>query len=103
MGKQTQKYSRIDEPLYELDNGTLWEHYKFKSIQKSTKLATLQGNYLKWLENIPKNLYERRGNLENITLFAMTEYETSYNILPSNLKEVANVSEEVSNSYEVKK
>ena len=102
VGKQTQKYSRIDEPLYVLDNGTLWEHFKFKSLIKSRELAKINGNELKWASNIPKNFFERRGNLENMTLIAMTEAEKMYNELPNNLEEAANVSKIVPNSYEVK-
>ena len=103
VGKQTQKYSRIDEPLYVLDNGTLWEHFKFKSLIKSRELAKINGNELKWASNVPKNFFQRRGNLENMTLIAMTETEKMYNELPNNLEEVATVSEIVPNSYEVKK
>ena len=101
-GNQSQKYSRIDEPLYELENGALWEHFEFKSIRKSRELAKLYGNELKWAPNVPKNFFERRGNFENITLLAMTEAELSYNELPKDLKEVANVSELIPNTYEVK-
>ena len=103
VGKQTQKYSRIDEPLYVLDNGTLWEHFKFKSLIRSRELAKINGNELKWVPNIPKDFFERRGNLENMTLIAMTEAEKQFNELPKNLNEAANVSKIVPNSYEVKK
>ena len=102
VGNQSQKYSRIDEPLYELENGALWEHFEFKSMRKSRELAKLYGNELKWAPNVPKNFFERRGNFENITLLAMTEAELSYNELPKDLKEVANVSELIPNTYEVK-
>ena len=101
VGKQSQKYSRIDEPLYELENGVLWEHFEFKSIRKSRELAKLYGNELKWAPNVPKKFFERRGNFENLTLLAMTEAELSYNELPKELKEVANVSELIPNTYEV--
>ena len=66
-------------------------------------VPSLNGNELKWAFNIPKNFFERRGNLENMTLTAMTEAEKMYNELPNNLEEAANVSEIVPNSYEVKK
>ena len=65
-------YSRIDEPLYQLDEGNLWEYYRFKSITKSVRLATLIKNEFQWNTNKSKNLFERRGNFENITLFGMS-------------------------------
>ena len=66
-------------------------------------MAKINGNELKWASNVPKNFFQRRGNLENMTLIAMTETEKMYNELPNNLEEVATVSEIVPNSYEVKK
>ena len=39
-GRQLNEYSRIDEPVYVLDdNNVLWEQYKFKSFKKSNELG----------------------------------------------------------------
>ena len=102
VGQQSKRYSRIDEPLYELYNGTLWEHYEFKSIQKSKELGKTQGDEMKWLPRVLRNFYKRRGNFEKITLFAMTEAEMSYNELPKDLARVANVSKLILDTYEVR-
>ena len=32
-GTQIEKYSQINQPLYFLDNGTLYEHFEFKSLK----------------------------------------------------------------------
>ena len=104
VGKTEIKYSRIDEPLYFLDNGTLLERYELKSIRKSNVLATIDNNELKWNSNKARNFFERRGNFENITLFAVTDAYSGgsmYNQFPKNLKEIAPNSDLVPNTYEV--
>ena len=40
--KELEKYSRIDEPIFFLENKTLWEHYVFKSMKKTNILANQQ-------------------------------------------------------------
>ena len=101
VGKTQIKYSRIDEPLYFLDNGILSERYELKSIRKSNVLATIDNNELKWNSNKARNFFERRGNFENITLFAVTDAYSMYNQLPKNFKEIAQISNVVPNTYEV--
>ena len=96
------KYSRIDEPLYHLDEGNLWEHYRFKSITKSVQLATLIKNEFQWNTNKSKNLLERRGNFENITLFGMSAMWTTYNNLPNTFIKEDHISKTIPNTYEVK-
>ena len=102
LGKQVKKYSRIDEPLYFLDNGTLWEHYKLKHIRKSNVLGSLYGHKFKWNENMPKNFFDRRGNFEKLTLIGVTETEWTFNQLPFNFDVIANISESIPNTYEVR-
>ena len=93
--------SQINQPLYVLDNGIIWEQYKFKSIQKINALAALDGKELKWNKNVSKNFFERRGNLENLTLIGMTDVWDSKIILPNNLEQIAKVSTTIPNTYEV--
>ena len=63
----------------------------------------MHGKELKWLlPKVSRNLYERRGNFENITLLAMTEAELSYNELPKDLASIANISKIIPNTFEVK-
>ena len=101
VGKTKIKYSRIDEPLYFLDNGILSERYELKSIRKSNVLATIDSNELKWNSNKARNFFERRGNFENITLFAVTDAYALYNQLPENFKDIAPISNVIHNTYEV--
>ena len=101
--KELEKYSRIDEPIFFLENKTLWEHYGFKSMKKSNILANQQDNgEFKWNQKYSKNFLERRGNFENIKLITMTESSTTSTQLPRNLDEIANISKEVPDSYEVR-
>ena len=97
------KYSRIDEPLYQLDEGNLWEYYRFKSITKSVRLATLIKNEFQWNTNKSKNLFERRGNFENITLFGMSGIWTTYNNLPNSFIKEDHISKTIPDTYEVMK
>ena len=101
IGERSKEYSQINEPLYVLDNGIIWEQYKFKSIQKINALAALDGKELKWNKNVSKNFFERRGNLENLTLIGMTDVWDSKIILPNNLEQIAKVSTAIPNTYEV--
>ena len=72
--------------------------------RKSNVLATIDNNELKWNSNKARNFFERRGNFENITLFAVTDAYSGgsmYNQFPKNLKEIAPNSDLVPNTYEV--
>jgi len=102
VGKTQTKYSRIDEPLYFLDNVTLLEQYELKSITKTNVLGTIDNNEFKWNFNKARNFFDRRGNFENITLFAVTDSYSMYNQLPENFKEIAPISNVVPNTYEVR-
>ena len=103
VGQRSGKFSRIDEPLYELENGTVWENYEFKTIRKSRELAKIQGKEVKWLPRVVKKFYKRRGNFDNITLLAMTDTELSYNELPKNFAKDIDVSKDIPDTYEVRK
>ena len=96
-------YSRIDEPLYFVDNGTLWEQYQFKSVKNVNALATvLEGYQLEWKADVENNLYERRSNLGNVTLLAMVEFEsTNLFLLQEDLLK-RKVSSVIPNTYEVR-
>ena len=101
--KELEKYSRIDEPIFFLENKTLWEHYGFKSMKKANILSNQQDDgEFKWNQKYSKNFLERRGNFENIILITMTESSTTSIQLPRNLDEIANISKEVPDSYEVR-
>ena len=91
----------MDEPLYWLDAGTLWEHYSFKSMTKNVRLATLIKNDFEWNSNKSKNFLERRGNFENITLFGMSAMWTTYNNLPNTFIKEDHISKTIPNTYEV--
>ena len=101
IGKTQIKYSRIDEPLYFLDNGTLLEQYELKSIRKTNVLATIDNHKFEWNVNKARNIFDRRGNFENITLFAVTDAYALYNQLPENFKDIAPISNVIPNTYEV--
>ena len=96
-----ENYSRIDEPVYILDNGTLYEHYEFKSLKFSNTLAKKYGNEFKWTENTPQNIFERRGNFQNITLIAVVEPDMGQNILPTDFEKFAIISDMIPDTYEV--
>ena len=91
----------MNEPLYILDNDTLWEQFEFKSFRKINQLATLNENGLKWRDNMAKNFFERRGDFENFTLIGVTHPNMGYNILPKDLSKIAKNSTIVPNTYEV--
>ena len=103
IGEVGKMYSRIDKPLYVLSNGTLWEHFKFNTLQRSNSLGKSYDREFKWNRNMSTYLLKRRGNFENLTLIGMTAPEMSYNQLPKNWKSIANIFDIVPNSYEVEK
>ena len=88
--------------MYLFTNGTLWEHFEIKTLQKTNRLGKLWGKEFKWNVNMPKNFYERRGSFENITLIAMTAEEMLYNQLPKDWKSLVKTSQIVADTYEVK-
>ena len=101
VGKPIKKYSRIDEKLFVLENGTLSEYFELKSIRKNNVLGGFIHNEFKWNSYMPRSLFERRGNFDNITLVAVTDAWATINILPNNFEKVAPVSKIVPNTYEV--
>ena len=98
ISEQIHKYSQIDEPLYFLKNGTLFEHFELKSLRKTNVLGEVNNNEFIWNENIKTNLFERRGNFENLTLIAVTEHDRTFTDFPPN---IANVSGIVPKTVEV--
>ena len=98
IGQQIHEYSQIDEPLYFLKNGLLFEHYEFKSLRKTNVLGKVNNNEFIWNENTKTNLFERRGNFENLTLIAVTEHDRTFTDFPPNM---ANISEIVPKTVEV--
>ena len=98
--------SRIDEPLYILDNETLYEKYYFKgrsgSLDKNVILGSIMNNIFRWDDFvINKNLLDRRGNFNNITIFGMSSRELNQVRIPRNLKSIRNVSAEFPDTIEV--
>ena len=91
IGQQIHKYSQIDEPLYFLKNGLLFEHYEFKSLRKTNLLGEVNNNEFIWNENIKTNLFERRGNFENLTLIAVTEHDRTFTDFPPNMANVSGI------------
>ena len=103
VGKKLEKYSRIDELIFFLENKTLWERYEFKSMKKTNILAIQQDDgEFKWNQKYSENFLERRGNFENTKLITMTESWLALTQLPRNLDEIANISKKVPDSYEVR-
>ena len=103
VGKKLEKYSRIDQLIFFLENKTLWERYEFKSMKKANILAIQQDDgEFKWNQKYSENFLERRGNFENTKLIAMTESWLALTRLPRNLDEIANISKKVPDSYEVR-
>ena len=99
--KPPKKYSPIDIPLYFLENEILWEHYELKSMRFLNSLGMLDGEKFIWNQNISSNFFKRRGDFNNITLFGMTDAETTFNQLPKDFEKTANPSKEISETYEV--
>ena len=84
-----------------MDNVTLVENYELKSIRKTNVLATIDNNEFNWNLSQAQNFFKRRGNFEDITLFAVTDAYSMYNQLPKNFKEIAPISNVIPNTYEV--
>ena len=103
-GRKLNEYSRIDELVYALDdNNVLWEQYEFKSLKKENELGRVNGNVFQWNEDMPVNTWDRRGNFDNLTLIAVTESGLTCNFLPNDLEKSEDISNIVSNSFEVTK
>ena len=96
-------YSRIDKPLYFLENTTLWEQYRFKSFKKRNRLGSILRNKFIWDINKKKKLLERRGNFENLTLIGITEAWATATVLPKDWQKTAKISTDVKDTYEVRK
>ena len=94
-------YSQINEPVYTLDNETLWERFQFKSFKQENALGVIQGKEFKWNNDMSRNFLERRGNFGNLTLRGMTEAYANTNIFNKDWKNVAKISNDVSDAYEV--
>ena len=101
IGKAHEIYSQINTPLYLFENGELWEQYKFKSITKRNKLATIQNNDLLWENQHDKNFLERRGNFDNITLIGMTDTWENFIVLPKEWRKIAKISTVIKDTHEV--
>ena len=101
-GKPKQTHSRIDEQVYFLDGESLWEHFYFRSIKSSNRLATLNKNEFQWNPNHSRDFFERRGNFQGITLFGITELWTTYNYMTNLYKQEEHVSQTVPNTHEVR-
>ena len=99
--KPPKKYSPIDVPLYFLENEILWEHYELNSMSFHNSLVMSDGEKFIWNQNISPDFFERRGNFNNITLFGMTDAETTFNQLPTDFEKTANPSKEIPETYEV--
>ena len=99
---KTKEYYPIDVPLYFLENEMLWEHYELKSMKFHNSIGRLDSEQFIWNQNVAQNFFERRGNFNNITLFGMTDTESTYNQLPKDLEKTENPSKIISETYEVK-
>ena len=94
-------YSQINEPVYNLSNGTLRERFQFKSFQQENVLGVIEGKEFKWKNDMERDFLERRGNLGNITLRGMTEAYDTANIFIKDWKKFARISNDISEAYEV--
>ena len=93
------KYSTIDSQVYFMTNNSIWENYEFQSLRKRTLLIKISENKFSWKSEVKQNFFDRRGNFENITLFAMTASDMSNNIYPREMP--GNLSSAIENAYEV--
>ena len=91
ISEQIHKYSQIDESLYFLKNGLLFEHYEFKSLRKTNVLGKINDNEFIWNKNTKTHLFERRGNFENLTLIAVTEHDRTFTDFPPNMANVSGI------------
>ena len=94
-------YSQINEPFYVLNNGSIWEQYKLKSLKKIEHLATIKKEEFQWNKNVTRSFFERRGNFENQTLIGITEAFGTTNIFEKEWKKLSSLSNIVPNTYEV--
>ena len=101
VGGNFNNYSQINEPMYTLDEETLWERFKFKSLKRENALGTIQGKEFKWNNDMTRNYLERRGNFGNLALRSMTEAYANKNIFIKDWKNNARISNEVSDTYDV--
>ena len=100
MDSNSSTFSRIDAHVYFLnENSYLLEKYSYKTLFKNRILGKVSNGQFVWENDVERGFYERRGNFENLTLFAMTSADMSnmrYNI-PAGTK-ISNV---VSDTFEV--
>ena len=71
-------------------------------MRKSNSLGRFNGDEFIWNQNLSQNIFERRGNVNNITLFGMTETQLTFNQLPTDLKKIEQPSKVIPETYEVK-
>ena len=100
--KNLTNYFPIDVPLYFLENKMLWEHYELKSMRTTNYLGRFIVEEFIWNQNLSQNIFERRGNFNNITLFGMTETQLTFNQLPTDLEKIEQPSKVIPETYEVK-
>ena len=79
----------------------LWEHYEFKSMRFHNSIGRLDGEQFIWNQNISQIFFERRGDFNSITLFGLTDADTTFNQLPRDLEKTETPSKEISETYEV--
>ena len=101
VGTKLEKYSQINEPVYVLDNEILWERFQFKTFMQENTLGVIQGKEFKWNNNTARNFLERRGNFKNLTLRGMTETFANTVVLHKEWKNIARISNDIRNTYEV--
>ena len=100
--KNSANYFPIDVPIYFLENKMLMEHYELKSMRTSNYLGRFIGKEFMWNQTLSQNIFERRGNFNNITLFGMTETQLTFNQLPTDLEKIEQPSKVIPETYEVK-
>ena len=100
MDSNSSNFSRIDAHVYSLnENDYIFEKYNYKTLFKNRILGKISNGQFVWENDVERGFYERRGNFENLTLFAMTSDDMSNMIyhIPVGTK-ISNV---VSDTYEV--
>ena len=101
VGEVKDTYSRIDKPLYVLENETLWEQFQFKHLKRKNELAEINGNKILWNSDHTKSFLDRRGDFGNVSLIGMTETWKYLLELPDEWEKIAKVSSIVENTFEV--
>ena len=71
-------------------------------MRKSNSLGTFNGDEFIWNQNLSQNIFERRGNFNNVTLFGMTEKQLTFHQLPTDLEKIEQASKLIPETYEVK-